>query len=88
MSTFAIIFRVPDPARKAQVIQRIKSYGPWMSYFDGVWLIEGQYDVATLQEDLNGHIRTTDSLLILEVKPHAAGGWLPPRAWEWLEKRT
>ena len=87
MSAYAICFRVADPTRKAQLVQRIKSFGPWMSYFDGVWLIDAPYSLQALEADLSARINTTDSLLILGINPQVSGGWLPQEAWDWLNER-
>jgi hypothetical protein len=72
--------------RKAMLVERIKAYGRWMTYFDGAWLIKTFADVGSIQQNLTAVIAQTDSLLIIEAHPNNVGGFLLPQAWEWLSQ--
>jgi hypothetical protein len=73
--------------RKMMLIERIKSYGQWMTYFDNAWLIRTYHDIASIQPHLLAVIANTDSLLIIEARPDNVGGLLLPKGWEWLRTR-
>lgn len=85
MTTYVIAFRVISELRKAQLIERIKSYGRWMSYFDGAFLISTNVEVNVIQQDLMSRITQADSILIVQAVPSVAGGYLPESAWTWLQ---
>ena len=85
--TYLISFRVADPAKRAQLIQRVKTLGAWMVPIDGVVLLDTTYLVGQLQNDLAARIAQTDALLILQVYPQVSGGYLDPQAWAWLKSR-
>lgn len=85
MTTYVVVFRVANEMRKALLIERIKAYGRWMTYFDGAWLIKTDHPVVSIQQNLVSAIAQTDSLLIVEARPENVGGYLVPQAWDWLK---
>ncbi len=82
--TLAVVFRVADAQRRANLIQRIKAYGSWMALFDGVVFVRTLYDPKALQNDLLPFIAQTDSLLVIPTDPTNVGGYLPREVWNWL----
>lgn len=86
MRVLAVVFRVADARRKANLIQRIKAYGSWMSLFDGVVFVKTLFDPKTVQVDLLPLIAQTDSLLIVPTDTTDTGGYLPREVWNWINE--
>jgi len=74
---------------------RVRDYNPffvalrgnalqWWHFIDQTCVITTNHSVQSLTNELIPHIESTDSLLIVEVKPHEMQGWLPQVAWDWL----
>ena len=55
----------------------------WWHYIDSAWIVETMLTPDALAGDLYPFIEQTDYLLVVRiVNEHQ--GWLPEKAWEWL----
>lgn len=71
--------------------EAIKSYGTWWHYIDSTWLVSTSDDVGDVSRNLLQHIDTiTDNLLVIvvETKRGNKQGWLPRKAWDWINQRN
>lgn len=56
----------------------------WWHFIEQTCVVVTEHNIQTLTALLLPYFESTDSLLIVQVAPHEMQGWLPPRAWEWL----
>ena len=58
----------------------------WWHYIDSTWLLKTSDSPSDLRGKLKPHMdEIADSLLIIEVND-SYGGWLPQKAWDWINK--
>ena len=70
------------------LIEELKKKKVWWHYLKSTWIVETAETPDELYTRLEPHRHEGDRLLILELAPGAARqGWLPEKAWNWLEKR-
>jgi hypothetical protein len=67
--------------------EEIKKAGTWWHHLESTWLIETSQTPQQWFARLAPHIDQNDHILIIEVKKNY-WGWLPPKAWEWLNGRS
>lgn len=65
--------------------EELQHSAAWWHYLDRTWLIETPETESELYQRLKRHLRSTDLLLIMQVRPPYSGQ-LPVDAWEWIEK--
>ena len=66
--------------------EEIKKAGTWWHHLDSTWIINTEYSSIEWNTRLKKHMDSNDSLLIIEVCDNYQG-WLPEKAWEWLNER-
>jgi hypothetical protein len=54
---------------------------------DSTWLLDTRLTANEVSKRLVPHIDQNDHILVLEVNPSNKQGWLPKRAWEWINGR-
>ena len=69
----------------SSLYKAIKSADAWWHYLDSTWIINTNDGPDVWQKRLRGHMDKDDSLLIIEVCDNYQG-WLPDKAWNWLER--
>jgi hypothetical protein len=57
----------------------------WWHYLNDAYLVATQHDVNQLYNAVFPGVPKRN-LLIIEVDPNNAQGWLPPEAWQWIQK--
>jgi hypothetical protein len=58
----------------------------WWHYFDATWIVSTHHSAHEYANLLYPHMNTTDHLLVVKItREHQ--GWLPIKAWEWLNER-
>ncbi len=83
-----ISYDLSDPGQDySGLYEEIKKAGTWWHHLDSTWVISTKASPDEWQERLRRHIDENDSLLVIEVTNNYQG-WLPERAWEWLNKRN
>lgn len=55
----------------------------WFHYIDASWVVETKLSAHDFAQLLYPHIETTDRLLVVGIT-NQHQGWLPEKAWEWL----
>ncbi|MBI3559021.1 hypothetical protein HY085_01380 [Candidatus Gottesmanbacteria bacterium] len=67
--------------------EQIKSFGPWWHYLETVWIVKSTQTADFLSRDLLSHIdQSIDYILVIEIKTENKQGWLPQKAWDWLNE--
>lgn len=56
----------------------------WWHFIEQTCLVSTYLDANAFAQKLLPHVETTDSVLVVEVKPNEFQGWLPKSAWDWL----
>jgi hypothetical protein len=64
----------------------IKSLGAaWWHRLDSTWLVKTRLSTDQVTTQLKPHIDDNDWLLVMEVKPSTAHGWLAQEDWNWIK---
>lgn len=71
----------------AALHEEIKKSGTWWHHLESTWIIQTNETPQQCFARLARHIDQNDSMLIIEVKKNY-WGWLPQKAWEWLNGRS
>lgn len=70
-----------------KLYEAIKNIGTWWHYLDSTWIVSSDESIDSIGEKLNKEIDKDDSLLIVEIKDNCYG-WLPEKAWDWIERNV
>lgn len=70
----------------SRLYDEIKKAGTWWHHLDSTWIISTSSGPEEWERRLRRHMDDNDSLLVIEICDNYQG-WLPQKAWEWLEKR-
>ena len=69
------------------LIEELKKSKGWWHYLKSTWIVSTTETPDELYDRLEPHRHKDDRILILEIGPGAARqGWLPEKAWGWLER--
>ena len=71
----------------AGLYKEIKKAGTWWHHLDSTWIIDTNLSPNDWQRRLQKHLDNNDNLLVVEICNNHQG-WLPEKAWEWLEARN
>lgn len=67
--------------------KEIKKAGTWWHHLDSTWIIDTNLSPDDWQSRLQKHLDDNDHLLVIEVCDNYQG-WLPDKAWKWLNARN
>ena len=68
-----------------QSLHNLAYISDWFHYLDETYMIVSSKDVTSLYKAIFPGIPQR-LLLIIEVNPNNAQGWLPKNAWAWIQK--
>lgn len=81
MSTKMIAYDLNSPGQNYEdLIEDIKSLGPWWHHLDSTWLVKTTMSATELRDRLRKHIGRDDELLVVDVTADA-------RAWTGFSDR-
>lgn len=67
----------------------LKSAPAWWHYLDSVWIIQTDDTPSTLIEKLKPHFdQSLDAVLIVDITGKQHNGWLPQKAWDWINTHS
>lgn len=69
------------------LITTIKTAQRWWNYLPNVWIIDTKRNVEEWTSRLNKNNINDTNFIIVDITNSARQGWLPRKAWEWLDKR-
>ena len=64
----------------------IKKADNWWHHLDSTWIINTKHPPEHWADRLLKHLDNNDSLLVVEICKNYQG-FLPERAWKWLDRR-
>jgi hypothetical protein len=70
----------------AHLHDELKRSGTWWHHLGTTWLVHTSEAAEQLSMRLRRSLDDNDSLLVIKVGRDYAG-WLPQKAWEWIEKQ-
>ena len=90
MKLFAIVYDISDSKRDhTTFLETIQSLGAWMHYMDTLWIIStNEFTLASeVFGRLHPHMDQEEDYVFVAEVPSNVNGWLPPEAWDWIEKQ-
>jgi hypothetical protein len=69
----------------AYLHEELRSSGTWWHHLGTTWLVHTSEAAEQLSTRLRKALDDNDSLLVIKVTRDYAG-WLPKKAWEWIEQ--
>lgn len=83
-----IQYKIEDSDSNANIKEMIKTLGDWFNYFQGSFLVFTTQTPDTIYNLIKTE-KLGDNILILELDLKAFYGWMPKKAWDWLnDKKT
>lgn len=84
---YLVTYQLKDKVKDySPLYDKLKSYSDWSHYFDSTWFIyEPNKNVHTISRELHEYLSSSDYLLVSEFST-TPYGWLPKRAWDWINK--
>ena len=70
----------------SSLYEEIKKAKSWWHYLDSTWIVSTDLGPERWQSRLCKHMDDDDFLLVIEICNNY-NGWLPDRAWKWLNKK-
>ena len=67
-------------------LNEIQSLGPWEKYMDRTWIVATHIGLQEISDRLTRHLGQPDRLLIVRLEALQYQGWLPPEAWDWINR--
>lgn len=64
----------------------LKLQGTWWHYLTSTWLVSTTKTPTEVYNSIAPHMLKNDSVLVIEVGK-AYNGWLPEKAWEWIQQQ-
>lgn len=83
MKLFLVTFTL-DSSRRANVETILKSAKMWWHYLDTVWIIGTDQPLSYWHAQIKSKLISSDSLFMVDVTNKERNGWLPQKAWAWL----
>lgn len=84
---YSINYDLKKPGRNYEKLYAaIKSCGAWWHHLESTWLVDTNLSAHHVWERIRFHVDQNDSVLIIGVTKDYSG-WLPKRAWDWLNAR-
>ncbi|MCK4822773.1 hypothetical protein KA005_43820 [bacterium] len=86
MKVFLVSYDLKKPGRNyTELYEALKKAHTWWHYLDSCWLLKTSLSARQLFDSLKPHIDGNDFLLIIEVTKNYTG-WLPQKAWDWMDQ--
>lgn len=85
-----ISYDLKHPGRDyTSLYETIKQVGnAWCHYLESVWIVETQIDINSCYSMIRPTINDNDLLFIVEITGMKNQGWLPSKAWDWINSRN
>jgi hypothetical protein len=82
-----VSYDVKAPGRDYTALyDAIKASPGWWHYLESTWIVATAESVGVFSERLSSAIDQNDRLLVVDIKGKEVNGWLPAKAWEWLQQ--
>lgn len=87
MKKFLIVYELNSKEKNyAPLFEIIKGFGHWWHYLETAWIIKSDHLTAhEISEKVRPYIdEIADNFVVIEINDSNRQGWLPKKAWEWL----
>ena len=89
MRMFLISYDLKIPGRNYDSLYEVlKGALHWWHYLESTWIICTNRTMNDWQSRIFNVLDKNDSFLIIEVTGVDRQGWLPQKAWEWLNEKN
>lgn len=83
-----INYALKNPAKDyGPLFAAIKNCGEWWHFMESTWIVSTAHSAEIVGIHLNQYIDTKTDYLLVATLQQGAQGWLPPDAWNWLNKK-
>lgn len=83
---YVVSYDLRKPGRDyVGLTEQLQNSPRWWHYLGSTWLISTNESPDQLYNRLRAHLDKGDSILIIEAGNYI-GGWLPKKAWEWIQQ--
>ena len=65
----------------------ITNLGQWWHYIENTWIVRTERDVKYCTDLLHSCMDNEDKLFIVDITAAEFNGWLPEKAWRWIENQ-
>ena len=69
-----------------ETIKGCSTTNKWWHYMESVWIICTDMSVNECNDIIRRQMDNNDLLFIVEITDMTYQGWLPSKAWEWLDR--
>ena len=86
MTLYIISYDLTQPDRDySGLYGAIEGFNTWWHYLESTWIVKTTDSPDEIFEKLKPYVDENDNLLIVGVgKKHQ--GWLPKKAWDWINR--
>ena len=69
----------------SSLYESIKQCGSlWWHYLESVWIVQTEFTPEECCDRIRPSMDENDYLLVVDITNQKKQGWLPSKAWEWL----
>lgn len=87
---YLVIYDLKQPGRNyTPLYDTLKLAASWWHYLESAWILASPLTIEDWQQRIRGAIDMNDLFLIIRLdRPLAYTGWLPQKAWEWIQQNV
>ena len=63
----------------------LQNIGMWWHYLDSTWIIKSSLTAQQIYSMLGPGLSVKDFILVVEINPDNRYGYLPQKAWSWID---
>ncbi len=71
-----------------KLYETLKSASSWWHYLESTWLLSTNDPIETWSDKIHAAIDANDIFFIVDITGKPYSGWLPPKAWEWIQQQN
>lgn len=75
-----------DSRSYTDMYNTLKQAEGWWHHLESVWLLKSGLTASAWSRRLQPFVDEDDKLLVMEIEIMSAQGWLPEKAWDWLNR--
>lgn len=86
MNKYIVTYELNNKSKDySGLFNAIKVHAYWWHYIESVWIVKSHSTAQEISSGLLNHIDADkDYLLVIKVDSAEKEGWLPQKAWDWL----
>lgn len=88
MNLLLVTYDLKAPNRNYDSLySSLKSQGAWWHHLESTWIISTNETAGSFSAKLRDVIDENDNIFIVDITSRPRDGWLPKKAWEWLNEQ-